>query len=129
MLVCISLFACQYWLSGALEAPLAGQQLPRGVPALDALLAAAAAALWWGFDRSAAGLTMTLLTAAGGPAIEVALINGPHLYAYTHPVVAGVPTWIPWVYAAGGPAVGLLGRRIAAQLAARHAPAEVARQR
>jgi hypothetical protein len=38
------------------------------------------------------------------------------LYRYTHPDVAGVPSWVPWVYACGGPAVGNLGRRVWADL-------------
>jgi hypothetical protein len=46
---------------------------------------------------------MSLLTAAGGPLIEIALINGPGLYHYTHPLIYGVPTWIPWVYLCGAP--------------------------
>lgn len=32
--------------------------------------------------------------------------------------VLGVPTWIPWVYFCGGPAVGLLGRKVWATLKA-----------
>lgn len=35
--------------------------------------------------------------------------------------VLGIPTWIPWVYFAGGPAVGLLGRRVWATLAEQQA--------
>jgi hypothetical protein len=61
---------------------------------------------------------MSCLTAVCGPAIEVGLIQGLHLYAYTQPQVAGVPTWIPWVYFCGGPAVGLLGRQVWAELVA-----------
>ena len=59
---------------------------------------------------------MACLTAVAGPAVEITLINWLHLYAYTHPAVLGVPTWIPWVYFAGAPAVGNLGRKVAAQL-------------
>jgi hypothetical protein len=61
---------------------------------------------------------MSALTALGGPALEVFLINVLGLYSYSHPVLLGaVPTWIAWVYFAGGPAVGLLGRRVRASLA------------
>jgi hypothetical protein len=49
------------------------------------------------------GATMAALTAACGPAVEIGLINLLGLYHYTHPQWLGVPVWIPWVYAAGGP--------------------------
>jgi hypothetical protein len=55
---------------------------------------------------------MAALTAVCGPAVEIFLINALHLYSYTAPQVWGIPTWIPWVYAAGGPAVGGLGRKV-----------------
>lgn len=116
VLAAVALFVLQYGASGALEQPLLGQTLPGGVPALDAVLLAAGIGLWWGFDATPQGLAMACLTAAAGPAVEVGLIQGLHLYSYTHPAVAGVPTWIPWVYFAGGPAVGSLGRRVSASL-------------
>ena len=47
---------------------------------------------------------MAALTAVCGPAVEIFLINVLHLYDYAHPQIWGVPTWIPWVYAAGAPA-------------------------
>lgn len=116
VLVCIALFALQYGASGALEAPLRGPGALTPPLALDALLCLAALATYRVFDRTPAGLALSLATALGGPGIEVALINGPHLYAYSHPDWWGIPSWIPWVYFAGGPAVGLLGRRVAAEL-------------
>ena len=62
-----------------------------------------------------AGLFMALLTAVSGPVIEIVLIN-QNLYHYTHPVWLGIPSWIPWVYFCGSPAVGNLGRKIRAEL-------------
>jgi hypothetical protein len=50
---------------------------------------------------------MAVLTAAAGPIMEIFLINYLHLYHYTHPDVFGIPTWIPWVYFGGAPAVGV----------------------
>ena len=44
-----------------------------------------------------------------------------HLYAYTDPDLAGIPTWIAWVYAAGGPANGALGRQLLHELQAARA--------
>lgn len=116
VLACIALFVLQYAASGALEAPLLGASLPGGVPTLDALLWAAALVLWWGFDGTPQGLGMAALTAVAGPAVEVALINVLHLYAYSHPVLLGTPTWIAAVYWAGGPAVGNLGRKVSSRL-------------
>jgi peptidoglycan/LPS O-acetylase OafA/YrhL len=119
VLAAIALFVLQYAASGGLEGPLLGQTLTGGLPTLDIVLAAAAVAIWWAFDATPQGLAMACLTAVAGPAVEVALINGLHLYAYTHPAVLGVPTWIAWVYFAGGPAVGNLGRRVSSSLVQR----------
>lgn len=63
-----------------------------------------------------AGLFMAVLTAVTGPITEVFLINKLGLYHYSHPNVWGVPTWIPWVYFCGSPAVGNLGRKVTAVL-------------
>jgi hypothetical protein len=117
VLLCISAFVVQYWLSGVLDAPLLGDTLVGPVPTLDAVLAAYALAVWVVFDGSAPGAAMAALTAVCGPALEVALVNGAGLYHYSHPAVFGaVPSWIPWVYACGGPAVGNLGRLVWASL-------------
>ena len=63
-----------------------------------------------------AGLFMASLTAVAGPLTEIALINKLSLYQYSHPAWAGIPTWIPWVYFCGSPAVGNLGRKVKAAL-------------
>lgn len=126
MLLCIALFVTQYGLSGLLEGPLLGQRLPAlgaQLPALDVLLAACALATWAAFDASAQGFGMSALTALCGPAVEVVLISFG-LYHYSHPEVLGVPSWIGWVYFAGGPAVGNLGRRVLCELAAQEAAAD-----
>ena len=101
-------FVLAYYASAVLDAPLA-----EAGPALDLLLWAAAAGMV--LLRNRAGLLMAALTAVGGPAIEVALIHAG-LYQYSHPDLLGVPTWIAPVYAAGAPAVGNLGRKVAAAL-------------
>jgi hypothetical protein len=119
VLLCISLFVTQYWLSGVLEQPLLGQTLAEGlgVPTLDVVLLAYALLHWGVFDGTPQGFAMAALTAVCGPAVEVLLVNELGLYHYMHPVVAGaVPTWIPWVYFCGGPAVGNLGRQVWRQL-------------
>ena len=55
---------------------------------------------------------MALLTAVAGPAAEIVLINGLHLYNYTRPDFLGIPSWITWVYFCGSPAVGNLSRQV-----------------
>jgi len=144
VLLCISLFVAQYWASGWLQhalldggasSSLASTAAASGTaaaaaaaaaagaaaaastwPVEDGVLLTAAVATWAAFDRTPQGALMAALTAACGPAVEVALINALHLYDYSAPQVLGVPTWIPWVYAAGSPAVGGLGRRVWATL-------------
>lgn len=122
VLLCIALFVTQYGLSGMLEQPLLGKTLEElgGVPVLDVVLASYALLLWAVFDASPQGFAMAALTALCGPVIEVLLINAGGLYHYTHPVLFGaVPTWIGWVYFAGGPAVGNLGRIVWQTLSAK----------
>ena len=126
----VGAFSSQYWLSGELAARTAaaagGQALPLAEHAagVDAPLAAAALALWLGFDRTRGGLFLCALTGVCGPLIEAALINGLHLYEYTWPDEGflGTPSWICWVYAGGAPAVGAVGRLIRGELA--RSPAE-----
>jgi hypothetical protein len=56
------------------------------------------------------GLFVSLLTAVAGPALEIGLVNLTGLYHYNGADFMGVVSWIPWVYMAGGPAVGNLAR-------------------
>ncbi|WIA14256.1 hypothetical protein OEZ85_002792 [Tetradesmus obliquus] len=116
VLLCISLFVAQYGLSGILEQPTLGQTLTllpgTPIPTLDTLLFTYAMLHWLVLDKTPQGFGMAALTAVCGPAVEMLLINVLQLYHYSHPVVLGVPTWIPWVYFCGGPAVGNLGRRV-----------------
>lgn len=108
----IACFCLQYAFSGKFEASLGLDH-----PALfHALLLSSALALWYVFDGTRQGLLWGILTAVGGPVIEIVLINGPELYRYVHPDVLGIPLWIPWVYFAGAPANGNLGRKIASSL-------------
>jgi hypothetical protein len=107
----------QYGLSGILEQPTLGQTLPgTSIPTLDTVLFTYALLHWTVFDRTPQGFAMAAMTAVCGPAVEMFLINVLGLYQYSHPVVLGVPTWIPWVYFCGGPAVGNLGRRVWSEL-------------
>ena len=73
------------------------------------------------FERSPGGLFMMFLLATIGPVTEIGLINQLKLYSYTHADFAGIPSWITWVYAAGGPANGALGRQVLHELTSRRA--------
>lgn len=53
----------------------------------DLLLLCTGFVIWRAFDNTLQGLAMSILTAVGGPAIEVVLINGLGLYSYSHPQV------------------------------------------
>jgi len=103
----ISVFVFQYYLSAQLDGwqsspPLSQVVVPMAT-AIDLILAAIAVAQWSFFDGSRQGFVMAAVTAVCGPALEVALIS-LGLYSYTHPqLFNAVPTWIPWVYACGGP--------------------------
>ena len=111
--LCISAFVLQYFLSALLDSS--------NSPYIDTILGATALSTWLFFDRSPAGLCMSLLTAVCGPAIEVVLISKFHLYEYTHADVFDcIPHWIGFTYFAGGPAVGNLGRRTLADLMLMH---------
>ena len=122
-LLCIACFVLCYELSGVLDEAAAARALTRGAPelterlaAIDVPLTVNALAIWAIFERTPGGAIMALATAVGGPLIEVGLINVLGLYHYSHPDLAGIPLWIPQVYAAGAPAVGNLGRQVQYEL-------------
>lgn len=100
----VALFSAQYALSGLLVA----MNIP--LLAIHTILASTALLFWRIFDNTLAGAIVALMTAVGGPAIEVYLVNFLHLYIYLHADILGVDSWIPWVYMCGAPAVGNLAR-------------------
>jgi hypothetical protein len=112
VILSIICFVACYELSGILAQAAAERGGAHDVFTLDIPLLVNAAAIFLIFERSKGGLLMMFLLATIGPAVEVGLINQLHLYAYTDPDVAGIPSWIAWVYAAGGPANGALGRQL-----------------
>ena len=115
MFASISAFVLTYDLSGSLAQEAAACGVHSWV-ALDLPLIACAMATFLIFERSKGGLLMMILLGVIGPIAEIGLINQLGLYAYTAPDFAGIPSWIPWVYAAGGPANGALGRQILYEL-------------
>mmetsp|Transcript_10980 Transcript_10980/g.16979 ORF Transcript_10980/g.16979 Transcript_10980/m.16979 type:complete len:374 (+) Transcript_10980:94-1215(+) len=108
ILVAISIFTLQYWLSGVLY--------QSGVPRSDILtiMASVATVGYFAFDNTVAGLITSLATAFGGPLIEVGLLSTLHGhggYQYSDAGETGFfPLWIVPVYFLGGPAVGNLAR-------------------
>ena len=112
----ISFFALNYFVSGvfATTADPPFPDLPR--VSIDLILGFWGFSCWYGFDRTAQGLFMAGLTAVAGPLAEIGLINVGHLYQYSNPDFLGIPSWIIWVYFCGSPAVGLLARRVRAEL-------------
>ena len=111
-------FVACYDLSGVLAQAAASSGVHDALT-LDLPLFINALAIFLIFERSPGGLFMMFLLATIGPIVEIGLINQFHLYAYTNPDVSGIPSWIPWVYAAGGPANGALGRQILFELESR----------
>jgi hypothetical protein len=112
ILLGISLFTFQYWLSGVLVA--SGALDRTGILNFMSLYAAIG---FWGLDGSMAGLLTSTATALGGPLIEVGLLSlskagmMPGGYHYTDLGETGFfPLWIAPVYFLGGPAVGNLAR-------------------
>ena len=111
ILVGISLFTCQYWLSGILYQ--AG--VDRGT--ILNLMSIVAAGGFLALDGTTSGLITSAATALGGPLIEVGLIwctsHGilPGGYHYNDIGETGFfPLWIIPVYFLGGPANGNLAR-------------------
>ena len=115
VLLSIFCFVACYELSGVL-AQAAATSGTHDFAALDVPLLLNAAAIFLIFERSKGGLLMMALLATIGPVAEIGLINVLHLYEYTNTDFAGIPSWIAWVYAAGGPANGALGRQILFEL-------------
>ena len=116
ILLGISIFTFQYWLSGILY--------HSGVDRTTILnvMSVAAASGFWFLDRTYAGFLASAATALGGPLIEVGLLTlsrSDHAdiilhgagYHYTDLGETGFfPLWIVPVYFLGGPANGNLAR-------------------
>ncbi len=75
-----------------------------------ALLALIAGALWAWLDRSRAGALLMALLAIAGPCAEIVQVT-LGLFAHLQPDLAGVPMWLPALYAASGPVLGQGARK------------------
>lgn len=111
----VACFAANYIASGFLWSH------GMGAGPLALILAVWALACWWFFDGTTAGLMIAVLTAIGGPLLEVGLVNAPwwDLYAYNQADFYGVDSWIPWVYLCGAPAVGCVARLVRSKVSLR----------
>ncbi len=132
----IGLFALQYFVSGLLDYALfshtttssTGTSLMNflhhtlSLPRIHLVLALLMVGnlVYSGFHRYIAGMVLVLSTSLAGPAVEYLLIHHgasvapwfTWLYKYNNADWNGLCSWIPWVYAAGAPAVGLLALRL-----------------
>jgi hypothetical protein len=122
ILLGISLFTFQYWLSGVLY------QAGVDRSTMFNILSWIAALGFVSLDGSWVGFVVSAATAIGGPLIECCLLsffrNGSTFimsaygYHYTDPGETGLfPLWIVPVYFLGGPAVGSFSRRVWSVLA------------
>lgn len=114
ILVAISLFTLQYWLSGVLYQSGVDRTIILNV------MSVVAAAGFVTLDATLAGFVTSTATAVSGPLIEAGLLALSKMdnlfaagYRYTDQGETGFfPLWILPVYFLGGPAVGLLARGI-----------------
>jgi len=105
ILVGISLFTSQYWLSGVLSAMGMNRLVILNVMSIIAAVG------FYFLDGTLSGFITSVATAVGGPFIEVGLISTLQQYHYTDSGEFGFfPLWIVPVYFLGGPAVGNLAR-------------------
>ena len=86
--------------------------LPTG-GARDLVLANAAILMWLIFDRRPVGVALGLGVAALGTCAESLLVHN-HVFHYADGSsnVAGVPSWLPWLYFSASVAVGNVGRAL-----------------
>lgn len=108
VLIGISYFTFQYWLSGMCYA----HEVDRSV--VLTLMSALAAGGFIALDGTLSGLVTSVATSIGGPLIEIGLISflpEPWGYHYNDLGETGFfPLWIVPVYFLGGPANGNLAR-------------------
>jgi hypothetical protein len=107
ILLGISTFTAQYWLSGVLHAMGLSRSLILNIMSIYAAIC------FYSLDGTFPGLLASVATATGGPLIEVGLLSSLQQsgYHYTDSGEFGFfPLWIIPVYFLGGPAVGNLAR-------------------
>ena len=111
ILVGISMFTLQYWLSGILYASIVDRTTILNVMSIIAFIG------FYALDGTFPGFITSAATAICGPLIEAGLLSAsiagylPSGYHYNDPGETGFfPLWILPVYFLGGPAVGNLAR-------------------
>jgi hypothetical protein len=108
ILIGISIFTLQYWLSGVLFS--AGMDRST----IFTIMSIVASVGFFNLDGTMTGFWTSSATAVGGPLIEVGLLSTLHGhggYQYMDSGETGFfPLWIVPVYFLGGPAVGNLAR-------------------
>jgi hypothetical protein len=94
------LFVLAYALSGVLATAFA---------ACTWTLAALFALVWSLGDGSRLGLALAVVAAIAGVTVEMTLVHIGAFF-YVSPHIAGVPVWLPWLYAIGAVVLGNVGR-------------------
>jgi hypothetical protein len=107
-----ALFAALYFASGYLPAS--------NVVKLVVLLAGAAV-LFATVARAPLALGVAVIAAIVGPVVEIVLVS-QNQFRHLQPDVAGIPIWLPALYASGSIAFGVVGKKIATALTAREEP-------
>lgn len=85
--------------------------LPFGWAGKTAVLIALGAAAWGACDRTELALLLAALNAAGGSVVEMVLVSRGDFF-HRDAEFAGVPLWLPWLYALASIGMGCLGRRL-----------------
>lgn len=80
------------------------------------VLAIGATYLWLRFARTRAAAVIALAAAAIGPAVEIVLVR-LGTFRHLQPDFAGIPMWLPALYASGSIAFGLVGLSLRASTA------------
>lgn len=98
----MGLFMGSYVLSGL---------LPFAWSTVAMILAVLFALTWSICDRTSLGIFLAVATALLGTSVEIMLVR-MGLFSYTHPDIAGVVGWLPWLYCTAAVGVGVLGKRL-----------------
>jgi hypothetical protein len=93
--------------------------IPRwGFPLPDLLLALPVFLIWLLLDRTSGGACFSIFVALVGVSAEICLVHwGKFAFSDTIDKFCGVATWLPWIYIAGGLAVGrFIERRLSHEI-------------
>lgn len=99
--------------------------LPASNPVKLAVLLAGALALGLTIARTKLAFALALLAAVVGPLVEITLVS-QGAFLHLQPDFAGIPMWLPALYASGGFAFAAVGNLLACRLEAARSEAPAA---